>query len=163
MEPKVSSVKIILLLVIVAVLISGCAIGDGERDYAMSHMTPTDVKSSQITPSPTTQHNITDGFWCRNSRARIQEVETEGRQCTQFFPDGTWAIGFSPGIPMHKTDNHKCLEQMGQKNQDCGLKWSINSKGQYDIGGEALTLSGDTLTSDSDVITVFNWSPSGIP
>jgi hypothetical protein len=58
MEPKVSHVKIILFLVIVAVLVSGCVIGDGERDYAMSHFTPTDAQSSVMTrttiPTPST-------------------------------------------------------------------------------------------------------------
>jgi hypothetical protein len=44
-------VKIIFFLVIVAVLVSGCVIGDGERDYAMSHITPTDAQSSLITPA----------------------------------------------------------------------------------------------------------------
>ena len=43
-----SFVKIIFFLVIVAVLVSGCVIGDGERDYAMSHITPTDTQSSLI-------------------------------------------------------------------------------------------------------------------
>ena len=43
--------KIILFLVIVAVLVSGCMIGDGERDYAMSHITPTDAQSFLITPA----------------------------------------------------------------------------------------------------------------
>jgi PBP1b-binding outer membrane lipoprotein LpoB len=52
-ELKISHVKIILFLVIVAVLVSGCIIGDGERDYAMSHMTPTDAQSSLITPAAT--------------------------------------------------------------------------------------------------------------
>jgi len=51
MELKVSFVKIIFFLVIIAVFMSGCVIGDGERDYAMSHMTPTDARSSPITPA----------------------------------------------------------------------------------------------------------------
>ena len=42
--------KIILFLVIIAVLVSGCVIGERERDYAMSHMTPTDAQSSLMTP-----------------------------------------------------------------------------------------------------------------
>jgi hypothetical protein len=41
----------ITLLLLVAVLVSGCVIGDGERDYAMSHITPTDAQSSLITPA----------------------------------------------------------------------------------------------------------------
>lgn len=30
---------------------SGCVIGDGERDYAMSHITPTDARASVGTPA----------------------------------------------------------------------------------------------------------------
>jgi len=51
MEPKVSHVKIIFFLVIIAVLVSGCVIGDGERDYAMSHMTPTDAQHALGAPA----------------------------------------------------------------------------------------------------------------
>ncbi|MFA5267034.1 MAG: hypothetical protein WC379_03610 [Methanoregula sp.] len=51
MEPKVSHVKIIFFLVIIAVLVSGCVIGDGERDHAMSHLTPTIAQLSPITPT----------------------------------------------------------------------------------------------------------------
>jgi hypothetical protein len=47
-------VKKILFLVIIAVLVSGCVIGDGDRDYAMSHITQTDARSSAtpLTPMP---------------------------------------------------------------------------------------------------------------
>jgi hypothetical protein len=160
---------LITLLLIGLIIISGCSGSKNATDSA-SPTSPSKTNPPLVSPnpvsathSPTAQHNITDGYWCRNSRARIQEVETEGRQCIQFFPDGTWATGFSPGIPMHKTDDHKCQEQAGQKIRDCDLKWSINSKGQFNTGGEAFTLSGDTIRSDSDYIAIFDWSPSGIP
>ena len=51
MEPKVRYVKIILFLVFISVLVSGCLIGDGEHDYAMSHITPTPAQSSLTTPT----------------------------------------------------------------------------------------------------------------
>jgi hypothetical protein len=68
MELKVSFVKIIFFLVIVAALVSGCVIGDGERDYAMSHITSTDTQSSLIItttipiPSTPTPHSL---YWIK--------------------------------------------------------------------------------------------------
>ncbi len=50
--------KIILILIFVAILVSGCLIGDGERDYAMSHITPTASQSSVITPTITPSTNF---------------------------------------------------------------------------------------------------------
>ncbi|MFA5269331.1 MAG: hypothetical protein WC379_15295 [Methanoregula sp.] len=43
------------ILIIGMTLVSGCLIGDGERDYAMSHITPTPQiihETVQITPNP---------------------------------------------------------------------------------------------------------------
>jgi hypothetical protein len=50
--------KIILILIFVTILVSGCLIGDGERDYAMSHITPTVSQSSPITPAITPSTNF---------------------------------------------------------------------------------------------------------
>jgi hypothetical protein len=57
-------VKIIFFLVIVAVLVSGCVIGDGERDYAMSHMTPPDTDHPLNTPNYTIL-NQPSGYWIK--------------------------------------------------------------------------------------------------
>jgi len=68
MELKVSFVKIIFFLVIIAVFMSGCVIDDGERDYAMSHITPSDTQSSLIItttipiPSTPTPHSL---YWIK--------------------------------------------------------------------------------------------------
>ena len=50
--------EIILILIFVAILVSGCLIGDGEQDYAMSHITPTVSQSSVITPATTPSTNF---------------------------------------------------------------------------------------------------------
>jgi hypothetical protein len=59
--------KKILFLVFIAVLVSGCMIGDGERDYAMSHITPTATQSSLTSPSAisTSTPIPPSGYWIR--------------------------------------------------------------------------------------------------
>jgi hypothetical protein len=71
MEYKVRYVKNIFFLVIVAVLVSGCVIGDGERDYAMSRSMPPDAQLSPLTPAaiPTSSiptlpfYDLSSGYW----------------------------------------------------------------------------------------------------
>jgi hypothetical protein len=58
--------KIFLILIFVAILVSGCVIGDGERDYAMSHPTSTASQSSLTTSisAPSTNIPLSD-YWIK--------------------------------------------------------------------------------------------------
>jgi hypothetical protein len=50
--------KIILFLLFIAVLVSGCIIGDGERDYAMSHFTSNATQTPLTTPAAISTQSI---------------------------------------------------------------------------------------------------------
>lgn len=109
--------------------------------------TSTAIQTPTQTPIPTIQHKITDGYWCR--------YITNARECFQFFSDGTYAWGYSPGGAMGKS-----LSCPGDLNAKC--EYSFNSKGQYEIqGGRAFILSGDTLFDPHDYPS-YEWSLKGI-
>ena len=108
------------------------------------------------TPLPATQHKISDGFWCRETTINIGKAPTNVKECYQFFADGTYKWGYSPGRAMGKSQS--CS---GDPNAKC--EYSSNSKGQYEVqGGYSYTLSGDTLIDPHDP-PYFIWSSKGIP
>lgn len=116
----------------------------------------TTIRTPTPTPIPTIKHKITDGFWCRQTSVNIDKALTAVVECYQFFSDGTYKWGYSPGWAMGKSPS--CS---GDPNVKC--EYSINSKGQYEIqGGSTFTLSGDTLTNPHDN-PPFILSSTGIP
>lgn len=117
---------------------------------------PTIAITSAPTPVPTIQqHNFTNGFWCRYKTLNIGKAPTDVRECYQFFPDGTFEWGYSPGKPMGKSQS--CS---GDPKAKC--TYSITPTGQYELeGGYSFILSGDTLTDPHDP-PYFRWSSTGI-
>jgi hypothetical protein len=109
------------------------------------------------TPTPSIQHQITDGYWCRDTTMNNNGVNTNVKDCFQFFPDGTLARGFYPVESMTKY-----CTNINNVISNC-LKWSINSQGQYIVPGNyVFTLNDNTLTSAGDY-PPFTWSSQGIP
>lgn len=107
-------------------------------------------------PIPNTQHEITDGFWCRDTTINIGTAPTGVKECYKFLSDGTYKWGYSPGWPMGKS-----LSCSGDPNAKC--VYSLNSNGKYEVqGGYFYTLSGNTLIDSHDP-PYFKWSSTGIP
>ena len=118
--------------------------------------TPTTAATAVPTPATPAQRNITDGFWCRDTTINIGKAPTDVTECYQFFTDGTYKWGYSPGYPMGKS--RSCS---GDPNEPCN--YSLGPDGQYDIeGGYSFTLSGDLLYDPHDP-PYFKWSETGIP
>lgn len=116
---------------------------------------PTTMQTATPTPIPTIRDKITDGFWCRDTTINIGKASTSVRECYQFFSDGTFKWGYTPGYPMGKSPS--CWAP----NVQC--TYSLNAKGQYEVsGGYSYTLSGDTLI-DPHNPPYFKRSSTGIP
>jgi hypothetical protein len=164
-------IGVLTFLIIGTILMSGCtnpgstsmtpvATPTPQIVYVTVLVTQTPPPTVAITPAPTPipaiQHNFTNGFWCRDKTINIGKAPTEVTECYQFFSDGTYKWGYSPGRPMGKSQS--CS---GDPNIKC--EYSINSRGQYEVeGGYAFILSGDTLIDPHDP-PYFKWSSTGIP
>jgi hypothetical protein len=160
-----------LIIVLVALAITaGCSGGKQNPAvtptpqivYVTVLVTPSTTVSTPATsipvptPVPITERKITDGFWCRDTTMNIGKDPTDITECYQFFPDGTFKWGYSPGWPMGKS--RSCS---GSTNVKC--EYSLNSKGQYEVqGGYFYTLTGDSLVDPHDP-PYFRWSSTGIP
>ena len=158
------------ILIIGTLLISGCtntgstsakpvATPTAQIVYVTVPVTsiPTPTVAITRAPTPVTtiqEHNFTNGFWCRYKTLNIGKAPTDVRECYQFFSDGTFEYGYSPGKPMGKSQS--CS---GDPNAKC--TYSINPAGQYELeGGYTFILSGDTLTDPHDP-PYFTWSSTG--
>jgi hypothetical protein len=134
-----------------------------ENDSTIVQETITEVKYSTYairapdpTPFPTIQPKITDGFWCRDKTINIGKTPTDVKECYQFFSDGTYKWGYSPGRPMGKS-----LSCSGDPTAKC--EYSFNSKDQYEVeGGYSYRLADDKLVDPLDP-PFFRWSSTGIP
>jgi hypothetical protein len=160
---------LILTLVLVTALVTmGCVntnqapVTTPARTTALPVSTPvitpvmTTVQTTEPTPELPTERKITDGFWCRDATRNIGKDPTDVRECYQFFTDGTYQWGFSPGRPMGKS-----LSCSGDPQAKC--VYSIAANGQYEVqGGYFYTLSGDALIDPHDP-PYFMWSSTGIP
>ena len=165
---------VLLVVLLVAVLITaGCA--NKNQDTGVVHSPATTivpvstipstspaptVTTTIQTPAPTPvlplQRNITDGYWCRDTTMNIGKAPTEVKECYQFFTDGTYKWGYSPGQSMGKSPS--CPGSPGEK-----CKYSFNAKGMYEVeGGYSYTLSGDYLIDPHDP-PYFIWNAKGIP
>jgi hypothetical protein len=108
------------------------------------------------TPVPVVSRTITDGFWCRDTTINIGKAPTEVRECYQFFMDGTYKWGYTPGWPMGKS-----LSCSGSPDAKCG--YSLNPNGKIEVqGGYSYTVSGDALIDPHDP-PYFIRSATGIP
>jgi hypothetical protein len=113
------------------------------------------IQTPAPTPIPIVRDKITDGFWCRDTTMNLGKAPTNVRECYQFFTDGTFKWGYSPGYPMGKLPS--CWSP------DVNCTYSLNAKGQYEIsGGYSYTLSGDILV-DPHNQPCFSRSSTGIP
>jgi hypothetical protein len=107
------------------------------------------------TPFTTYAPKITDGFWCRFTTKNIGKDPTDVTECYQFFTDGTFKWGYSPGYPMGKSPS--CWSP------DVKCVYSYNSNGKYEVqGGYSYTLSGINLIDPHDP-PYFVWRATGIP
>ena len=114
------------------------------------------IRTSAQIASPTIPHKITDGFWCRDTTRNIDKVRTDIKECYKFFPDMTYQWGFSPGWPMGISQSCSIAP-----NGRCS--YSINPKGQYEVGGGYwFLLYGDTFIDPHDP-PYYTWSSTGIP
>jgi TM2 domain-containing membrane protein YozV len=129
----------------------------GYQAYSAPVKTPVPtIRTPYPTPIPTIRHAITEGFWCRKTSINIGKALTDVEECYQFFPDGTFKYGYSPGWPMGKSPS--CSGEWGAK-----CTYSINPSGKYEVqGGYIFTLSGDQLI-DPHNAPYYRWSPNGIP
>jgi hypothetical protein len=159
---------ILIVLVIGMCLVSGCISRPKASGVAGTPVIPAGpgpvTTVITITPrmgtpapaAPVIRHTVTGGFWCRDNLMTVGTALTSVRECYQFFPDGTYKWGYSPGWPMGKSPG--CP---GDPAAEC--EYSVNAKGQYEVqGGYAFTLYGDTLTNPRDN-PPFVWSSAGIP
>jgi|WetSurMetagenome_2_1015567.scaffolds.fasta_scaffold14423_6 hypothetical protein len=116
----------------------------------------TTVQTSAPTPVPVLQRKITDGFWCRDTTMNIGKAPTDVRECYQFFSDGTYKWGYSPGWPMGKSPS--C-----SGSADVKCVYTLNANSKYEVeGGYSYILSGDNLI-DPHNPPYFIWSSAGIP
>ncbi|MDD1683456.1 MAG: zinc ribbon domain-containing protein [Methanoregula sp.] len=114
------------------------------------------VVTSAPASAPTTDSKLTDGYWCRNSRINVGKAPADVIECYQFFPDGTYKWGYSPGWPMGKSP--AC-----PGSPDIKCTYSLNWKGQIEVaGGLYFTVSGDTLVNPRDP-PYFTRTAAGIP
>jgi hypothetical protein len=115
----------------------------------------TTIRTPYPTPVPTYAPKITDGFWCRFTTKNIGKDPTDVTECYQFFTDGTFKWGYSPGYPMGKSPS--CWSP------DVKCVYSYNSNGKYEVqGGYSYTLSGINLIDPHDP-PYFVWRATGIP
>jgi hypothetical protein len=104
---------------------------------------------------PTIQPDITEGYWCRKTTMNIGKAPTDVMECYQFFTDGTFQWGYSPGRPMGKSLS--CWAP------DVKCDYSFKANGHYEVeGGYSFTLSGQALYDPLDPPS-YAWSPTGIP
>jgi hypothetical protein len=165
---------ILLVFLLVAVLVTaGCANKTTNTGVVPSPATtgvpasaipstppPTTVITTTQTPAPTPEpvreRQVTDGFWCRETTINIGKAPTDVTECYQFFDDGTYKWGYSPGQLMGKSPS--CSGASGEK-----CRYSLNAKGKYEVeGGYSYTLSGDYLIDTHDP-PYFIWREKGIP
>jgi hypothetical protein len=86
----------------------------------------------------------------------IGKAPTDVKECYQFFPDGTYKWGYSPGWPMGKS-----LSCSGSADAKC--VYSLNPNGKIEVqGGYSYTVSGDALIDPHDP-PYFIRTASGIP
>jgi len=162
--------KYLLFMVLFIVLLTtaGCTGGNPNSAATQTpvHTTvhvpsaPTTTKPTTTAPAPTptplAQRQITDGFWCRDITINIGKAPTDVRECYQFFTDGTYKWGYSPGRPMGKS-----LSCSGSPDAKCA--YSLNANGQYEVeGGYSYNVSGDELIDPHDP-PYYIWSSTGIP
>ena len=164
----------LLVVLLVAVLITaGCA-NKNQNTSGVPPQTTTIVPVSTLlsTPPPATvitttptpnstpalplQRKITDGFWCRDTTMNIGKAPTEVKECYQFFDDGTFKWGYSPGELMGRSPS--CSAEM-----DAKCTYVLGSNGKYEVqGGYFYTLSGDALIDPHDP-PYFIYTATGIP
>lgn len=119
-------------------------------------MVTTKTKTTVPTPVQTVQPGISEGFWCRETTMNIGKAPTEVTECFQFFDDGTYKWGYSPGKPMGKSPS--CSADPNEK-----CKYSLNAQGRYEVeGGYSYTLTGVNLIDPHDP-PYFLWRETGIP
>jgi hypothetical protein len=169
---KTYSGLVIVFLCVVFVVTTGCTsqTAPSQSTPVSKTITPVPVKTTLLspttalsttiqtpapTPVPIKNDKITDGFWCRDTTINIGKASTSVRECYQFFTDGTFKWGYTPGYPMGRSPS--CWSP----NVKC--EYSLNAKGQYEVsGGYFYTLSGDTLIDPHD-LPYFTRSLTGIP
>jgi hypothetical protein len=162
----------LLVVLLAAVLITaGCA-NQNQNTSGVPPRTTTIVPVSTLpstpppatvittTPTPTPalplQRKITDGFWCRDTTMNIGKAPTEVKECYQFFDDGTFKWGYSPGELMGRSTS--CSAEMNAK-----CTYVLGSNGKYEVqGGYFYTLSGDALIDPHDP-PYFIYTATGIP
>lgn len=116
----------------------------------------TKTQTTAPTPVKIIEPNITGGFWCRDTTINIEKASTRVTECFQFFDDGTYKWGYSPGKPMGKSPS--CS---GAPNEKC--KYSLNAQGKYEVeGGYSYKLDGVYLIDPHDP-PYFIWTETGIP
>jgi hypothetical protein len=105
---------------------------------------------------PVAERSITEGFWCRDTTMNIGKAPTVVRECYQFFADGTYKWGYSPGQALGKSSS--CS---GDPRVQCA--YSLNANGRYEVeGGYFYTRAGNALIDPHDP-PYFIWTATGIP
>jgi hypothetical protein len=167
-ERGIMKYLLFILLLVTALVTTGCVNNNQDTGITPAQTTPSDLSTPAITtavttiqtpaptPVPLAERKITDGFWCRETTMNIGKAPTDVKECYQFFSDGTYKWGYSPGWTMGKS-----LSCSGA--QDAKCEYSFNAKGHYEVqGGYSYMLSGDTLIDPHDP-PYFQWTPAGIP
>jgi hypothetical protein len=116
------------------------------------------TKNQTTVPTPvvTIQANLTEGFWCRDTTVNIGKAPTEVTECYQFFDDGTYKWGYSPGKAMGKSAS--CSQAPSEP-----CRYSLNANGKYEVeGGYSYKLVGVNLIDPHDP-PYFVWTTTGIP
>jgi hypothetical protein len=107
-----------------------------------------------VTITPTFQHKITDGYWCKVQRMNVSGVGTNVNRCLQFLPDGSYKIGYSiddgtMGYAIEKCDNppYECKH----------AQWIVNSNGDVEF-----VSTSETLTPYGEYLGGYKWTKTGL-
>jgi hypothetical protein len=167
--------KYLLLLFLLAAVLLTAGCGNTNKDTGavpspatsgipVPTLPPTSPPAAVITttapPAPTqalpVQREITDGYWCRDTTMNIGKAPTNVKECYQFFEDGTYKWGYSPGKLMGRSPS--CSAEYNAK-----CRYVLGSNGKYEVeGGYSYKLSGDELVDPHDP-PYFIYTGTGIP
>ena len=109
-----------------------------------------------LAPDPADRHPFTEGFWCRDVALYDSGVRSMTRECYQFYPDGTYATGFT-----HTSRGMVKSWNCATKTDCSSSKWTALPGDRYQVFEGTFTWYGDRIYLYPFDAT-FLWSPAGV-